>query len=881
MKQLRALFHKKRAEQEMDEELRFHLEKQIEQNVAKGMTPEEARYAALRQFGSVEAVKEECRQNRATYFLETLFQDIRFGVRQLRRNPGFTIVAVLTLALGIGANTAIFSVVNGVLLEPLPYWRPNRLVALYSRDANFKESSISYPNFLDWVRDNHSFSALAAYRPDGLVLTGTREPERVPAEMISASFFAMLGVRPVIGRTFTPQEDHVGASPVVLISSGFWKRKFGGSPNVLGKPIILSGTAYTIVGVIPSSFHYSGNNFQRSDVYVPIGQWNDPTFRDRGSGMGTDAVGRLKPGVTFAQARADMDALGRHLAETYPVADKGTGITLVPLKRNVVGRVQPYLLVLLAAVGFVLLIACVNVANLMLARSTGRQREFAIRAALGAGRGRIVRQLLTESVALALAGGALGLLVATWGLQAGIRSLPAALPRVQEVRLDTHVLLFALTASALAGILFCLAPALKAWSSNLQETLREGERGSSTRHRAQRTFVMAEMALAVILLASAGLMIRSLAKLWSVDPGFDPRHLLVFGTSFPPVKSPGTIRESWREMHDKLAAVPGVQATSVFAGSVPMRGDSELPFWLEGQPKPATESQMNASLFYLVQPDYLKVMKIPLERGRFLTSADTQHAPFVTVIDEDFAKLYFPGQNPIGKRISFDVLNRTAEIVGVVGHVKQWGLNEAAGPPMRAQCYLALSQVPDRFVPLVAGILTVVVRTRGSPLAEAGAIRHAIEQVNSQAVMFGALTMHRIISDSVSAQRFSMILMAIFATLALTMASVGIYGVISYSVNQRTHEIGIRMALGAEKGDVLRMVIGQGLKLTLIGVAIGIAGALALTRFLSSLLYGVKPTDPLTFIAVSLILTAVALLACYIPARRAAKVDPMVALRCE
>jgi len=879
---LHALFRKERAESEMDDELRFHLEKQVEQNIAGGMSPEAARYAALRQFGNVGAVKEECRDSWGLRFINELLQDLRYGLRQLRRNPGFTAVAVLTLALGIGANTAIFSVVNSVLLNPLPYPQPERLAALFSHKPQFTYGSISYPNYLDWVRENHSFSAMAAFRPDSLNLTGMGEPERVPVEMVSAGFFPLLGVKPVIGRTFSSQEDQVGGAPVALVGDGFWKRRFGQSPDILGKAITLAGTSYTIIGVIPSTFNYSAGNFDPSDVYVPIGQWNQPLFRDRRVGMGMNAVGRLKPGVTIEQARSDMDTLGRRLAEAYPDANKNTGVTLVPLKQAVVGGIQPYLLVLLAAVGFVLLIACVNVANLSLARSTGRAREFAIRIALGAGRRRVVRQLLTESVLLALAGGGLGLLVATWGLQAALKVLPEALPRVQEVHLDARVLLFTLAASLLTGILFGLAPALKTSAADIQATLKEGGRGSSAgRHRTQRTFVVVEMALAVILLASAGLMIRSLASLWSVDPGFDPRHLIVFRASFHPEKSPEAIRTTWSEIHDKLSALPGVEAVSLSMAGRPLQGDSEVEFWLEGQPKPASQSQMKKTLYYLVQPDYLKAMKVPLLRGRFLTSEDNEHAPFVTVIDDQFARLYLPGENPIGKRINFDVINATAEIVGVAGHVKQWGLDESKAPPVLAQCYLATSQIPDRFVPLIASNLAVVMRTAGSPGAQAGAIRHAIGQIDSQAAVYAIVPMRRIISDRLASQRFSMILMAIFAGLALIMASVGIYGVVSYVTSQRTHEMGIRMALGAERSDVLKMVVGQGLKLALMGVAIGIAGSLALTRFLASLLYGVKPTDPLTFTAVSLVLIAVALLACYIPARRASKIDPMVALRYE
>jgi predicted permease len=809
--------------------------------------------------------------------MSTLIQDLKFGLRTLAKNPGFTAVAIITLAVGIGANTAIFSVVNGVLLNPLPYWQPDGLVALYSGP-----SSLSYPNFLDWVRDNRSFSALAAFRADDFNFTGMGEPERVPAEMVSASFFPLLGVKPVTGRTFLPEEDQVGAAPVVLISEGLWKRKFGSSTEALGTALALNGTVYSIAGVIPASFHYNGRNFHPSDVYVPIGQWNDPAFRDRKVSMGMDAVGRLKPGITFEQAKTDMEALGRHLAEQYPEADKGTSITLVPLKQDVVGDIRPFLLVLLAAVGFVLLIACVNVANLLLARSTGRTREFAIRCALGASRGRIMRQLLTESILIALAGGGLGLLLASWGLQGALKVLPEALPRAEEVHLDGRVLLFMFATSVLAGILFGLAPALKTTQPDLQETLKEGGRGSSgARHRAQRVFVVVEMALALVLLAGAGLMIRSLAKLWSVDPGFDPHNVLIFYTSFPPVNSPEALRANWRQMQNSLDAVPGVEASALTASAVPMAGDAELPFWLEGQPKPSTSGEMKVALFYLVQPSYLKVMKIPLQRGRFLSPQDKQHSPSVVVIDERFARLYFGDQSPIGKRVNFDIINTTAEIVGVVGHVKQWGLDNDSTASLQAQCYFPIEQMPDQFMALVGRGIGVVVRTAGSPLAQVGAIHHALEQINGQMVVFDTRSMDEIIADSLAPRRFSMVLLEIFAALALVMSCVGVYGVISYLTGQRTHEIGLRMALGAERQDVLWMVLGEGVKLALVGVAIGLVAAFGLTRLMANMLFGVSAHDPLSFAAVAGLLILVALAACYVPARRAMKVDPMVALRYE
>ena len=814
--------------------------------------------------------------------MRTIIQEFRYGLRMLAKNPGFTIVALLTLALGIGANTAMFSVINGVLLNPLPFHQPDRLVALYSRTRNFSQASISYPNFLDWVRDNRTFSALAAWQATDFNLTGMGQPERVPVQRVSAAFFPLLGVKPAIGRVFRNEEDQIGAAPVALISGGFWKRKFASSPEALGKTLTMDGTAYTVIGVIPADFRFWGWNFHRSDVYVPIGQWSDPTFRNRRVGMGMDAIGRLKPGVTFAQARADMDAVGDHLAQEYPEANKDTGVAMVPLKESVVGNIQPYLLVLLASVGFVLLIACVNVANLMLARSTGRMREFAIRIALGAGRLRVIRQLLAESVLLALGGGALGLLVATWGLQGALKILPGALPRAEYVHLDARVLLFAFVVSTLAGILFGLVPALKTSRGDVHETLKEGARGSTgTHHRTQRAFVVVEMALAIVLLAGAGLMIRSLSRLWKVDPGFDPHNVLAFSTSFPPITSPDGIRAFWRAAEAKLAAVPGIEAVSLMIGSRPMWGDSELPFWLEGQPKPSTQAEMKTSLFYTVQPDYLKVMDIPLERGRFISDSDNEHAPLVTVIDDRFAQLYFPGQDPIGKRVNFDIMNITVEIVGVVGHVKQWGLEENDSSPIQAQCYLPLAQIPDQLLPLVATSINAMVRTKGSPFAATGSIRQAMSQLNSQMVVYDTVTMDGIISDSMAAKRFAMILLGIFAGLALVMSCVGIYGVVAYLAGQRTHEIGIRMALGAGRGDIFRMVIRQGAQMALVGVAFGLVGALLLTRLMERMLFGVSPRDPVTLVAVACLLTLVAILASYLPARRAAKVEPMVALRYE
>lgn len=817
--------------------------------------------------------------------MQTFWQDVRYSLRTLGKNPGFALVAILTLALGIGANTALFSVVNGVLLNPLPFPQPRELVAAYARTPEFSRSSISYPNFQDWQRENHSFSALAAFRGENFNLTGMGDAERLRADMVSANFFPILGVRPKIGRVFTEQEDQVGSAPVVLISQGLWKRKFGSSQDVLGRSMDLNGTPYTIIGVIPLSFHYHNDNFiDDSDVYVPIGQWNDPVFRDRRAGMGMDAVGRLRPGVTLEQAKSDMDGVAAHLAQIYPTIDKNSGVTLVSLKENVVGDIRPFLLVLLAAVGFVLLIACANVANLLLARSMGRTREFAIRTAMGASASRVVRQLLTESVLLALAGGALGLLVAAWGTKAAIQVLPEALPRSEEIHLDFRVLLFTLAASLLAGILFGLVPALKTSRTDIHETLKEGGRGGSgARHRTQSMFVAVEMAMALVLLIGAGLMIRSLAKLWTADPGFDPSNVVSFNiaSSEPLGATPAALRAAFRHLHSAVGAIPGVQAVSFTGGSSPMGGDSELPLWLEGEPKPASQSEMKNSLFYVTQPDYLRVMKIPLKRGRFLAESDNENSQPVIVIDEQFAKMYFNGQDPIGRHVNFELLNENAEIVGIVGHVKQWGLDSDATGPVQAQCYFPISQIPDALLAFFGRGSRAMVRTEAAPLGLMGSLSHAVQNVNNQIVVYGTQTMSDVISDSLAAKRFAMILLGVFAILAVLLSSVGIYGVISYVVGQRTNEIGIRMALGAARANVMRMVLGQAGKMAMLGVGIGVVGAFALTHLMANMLFGVSAHDPLTFLAVTVFLPLIALAACYVPARRATKVDPLVALRYE
>jgi predicted permease len=824
--------------------------------------------------------------------MQTILNDFRYALRQLKKSPGFAAIAVITLALGIGANTAIFSVVNAVLLNPLPYPRPDRIVVLFHDKPNFRTGSISYPNFEDWRRENQSFSSMAAYREmGGVTLSGDGEPEVVIGQMVSAGFFEILGVIPVLGRTFSSDEDRLGANPTVMISEGLWKRKFSSDPRIMGKTIVLDGEGRTVIGIVPASFRLKMWNFRVSEVYQPVGEYSEPQFRNRNASWGLDAVARLKPGVSLNDAAQDMARVNRGLAAAYPDVDDHIKTNTVPMKEVVVGEVRPALLVLLGAVGFVLLIACVNVANLMLARSTARNREFAVRVALGAGQGRLVRQLLTESITLALIGGGLGLLLAHWGTRAALTLLPQALPRAEYVGLDGRVLLFTLLASGLAGIVFGLVPALKTSHTHVSTTLSASSRSvAGARSRVQSAFVVVEVALALVLLVGAGLMVRTLMRLWSLDPGFNAHNVLSFVVSMPPPlanESPDTLRTKYRELGQVLRSIPGVESFSFEWGSTLMHGDSEENFFVDGEPRPAHRADLPSTLEYVVEPQYMQVMQLPLLRGRFLTDADNESAPLVVVIDEDFAARYFAGKDPIGKRIyTFDQMTgepRAKEIVGLVGHVRQWGLADDSTETMHAQVYESFMQRSDRTMRLMAVYTHVYLRTAAgvAPTSVFPAIRRKVTQFNGDAVAFQAEPLETIVADSIARQRFTMILFTGFAAVALLLASVGIYGVLSYIVGQRTQEIGIRMALGAQRGDVLRAFLRDGARMTLIGVAAGSIAALALTRLMSSILFGVKPTDPLTFGGVAVLLAAIALLACYIPARRAASVDPMQALRSE
>lgn len=811
--------------------------------------------------------------------MTTFLLDVRYALRMLAKSPGFTAIALLTLALGIGANTALFSVVNGVLLNPLPYPQSNELVAVYGRAPGSDKSPISYPNFLDWQRDNHVFSSMAVYRSQDYNLTGTDQGERLSGYMVSSEFFSTLRVQPLLGRNFRGDDDQVGAAPVVILSGGLWERKFGSSRDVIGKSLVLNGASYMVIGVIPANFSFYGNT---RDVYTAIGQWTDPSFRDRRISVSARAFGRLKPGISLRAARAEMDSLARDLAVAFPEADKDLGITLVSMKDDIVGKVQPVLLVLLAAVGFLLLIACANVTSLLLARSVARSREFVIRAALGASQSRIVRQLLTESISLAGLGGALGFLLGFWGTKAAFKWMPTALPRTNEVSVDLRVLLFTAATTIVAGVIFGLSPAVKTARINLFEVINEGGRGSSgVRHRVHPIFVAGEVAIALVLLVGAGLMLRTVAALWRVSPGFNPSHAITFSLSLPasPLTTAAETRARLRHFDEQMQSIPGVQAVSVTLGSRPMIHDSSLPFWIEGEPKPAHDNEMHPAMFYLAEAGFQQAMGITLERGRFITPQDDEQAPVVIDIDDTLARTYFHGQNPVGKRLNLSQFDVTAEIVGVVGHVRQWGPGADEQSAIEAQFFYPFMQLPEKLMPMVANGVAVVLRTHGDPTAVMASVREAVRKIDPREVIYNVETMQDVWSSSMASQQLLMVLLAGFAVLAFVLACGGTYGVISHLVGQRTREIGVRVALGAQRRDILRLIVGEGAKMALAGAAIGIIVALTLTRLMASQLFGVTSHDPLTFAAVALLLVGFALVACYVPARRAMRVDPVVALR--
>jgi putative ABC transport system permease protein len=807
--------------------------------------------------------------------MQTLWQDIRFAVRMLLKNWSVTAIIVLVLALGIGANTAIFSVVNAALLRPLPYADPDKLVRLSEDSPNVPQMSISYPNFLDWREQNKVFSGIAAMQFRSLNLTGTGEPERLAARAVSAELFDVLGVKPALGRSFATAEDQPGANPVCMISNGLWQRRFASDPALLNKQINLSGATYTVIGVLPASYAFG----TPTDVFVPIGLRADE-MKERSSHPGIYAVARLKPGVTVGTARAELIAMAARISEQYGM--KGNSATLTPLSEVFVGDIRTTLLILLGAVGFVLAIACANVANLLLARAATRHKEMAIRTALGAGRLRIIRQLLTESLLLSLLGGIIGVLLAFWGIELMRSASADSLPSTAVIKLDGAVLLFTLIVSLLTGILFGLVPALAAAKTDLHDTLKEGGRSSTAGGRRswlRNTLVVTEVALSLVLLIGAGLLIKSFVRILNTDPGFKSQNLLTMQLALNAKKGEGgKVLGFFNDLNGRIAGLPGVESAA-FANGMPLAQTADTSFAIVGRPK-AEPGKQPQTMLYITSPDYLRAMGIRLVKGRFFTAQDTQHSPRVVVIDETFNRQQFPDQEALGQHLAGDgKTNPDAEIVGVVAHVKHFGLD--AEERVQSQMYLSFNQAPDDMLPFLAPRMNLIIRTTADPLNLTAAVRRQVQAMDPNQPVYNVSTMEQTLDQSLVTQRLSMTLLAFLASLALILAAVGIYGVMSYTVTQRSHEIGIRMAIGAQPRDVFKMVIGRGMMLALIGVAFGLVGAFSLTRLMKSMLFAVEPTDPVTFAGIAILLTGVALIACYVPGRRATKVDPLVALRYE
>ena len=869
---IRRVIHRRRAERELDEEIRSHLEMEIEQNIADGMSPEEARLAARRSFGSLALSKEDSRAMWGLGSLENLWQDLRYGLRMLLKNPGFTTIAVLTLALGIGANTAIFSVVNAVLLRPLPYAESERLVWLWDTLPQLPTAPTSLPEFLDRKEQNRSFEQLAAFQSGNMFLDtgdGTRD---TPVGLVTPETFALFRANPILGRAFTAEETLPGRSRVVVLGHAIWQNRFGADPNALGRKVELSGAAYTVIGVMPAGFSFPN----QAELWRPLPI--DPAKLDRGPHY-LRVVGRLKPGVTQAEAQAEMSAIAGRLARQYPEKNAGHGVKLEPLRDVIVGDIGPALYILLGAVGFVLLIACANVANLLLARAGARQKEIAVRTALGASRPRLVRQLLTESVMLAVGGGAAGLLIAVWGVRWLVSFGLDTIPRAQEISVDPRMAGFTLLISVATGALFGLAPALQASRPIFADALKESGRASAgvQRNRLRSALVISEVALSLVLLIGAGLMIRSFTKLNQVNPGFNPARALTIGVTLLRSKYPDEERvaSSYAQLLERAAATPGVVAVGAISELPIAGGNTNDNFTIEGRPPVAKEAQPLTE-YRVVTPRYFEAMGIPLLAGRDFAETDTKRAPNVAVINEIFAQRHFPGENPLGQRIRLQGQKRDPLlIVGVVGNVRHFSLGE----PPRPEAYVPFLQ--DPLSDTYQRSMTIVARTKADTGAVAGPLRAALIAQDKSLPVYALKPMTEYLRDSLSRHRFNLILLSVFGVGALALAAVGVYGVISCGVAQRTHEIGIRLALGAGRRDVLKLILSQGLKLVLLGVVIGLGAAFALSRWMETLLFGVRPTDPLTFAGIAAVLLLVSLVACWIPARRATRVDPLVSLRSE
>jgi putative ABC transport system permease protein len=806
--------------------------------------------------------------------METWRQDIRYGARMLARSPGFTAVAVITLALGIGANTAIFSVINSVLLKALPYEQADRLVFLTEWSEQVPEMSFSVANLKDVRDQDTSFESLVGYNGTNFILTGEgTDAERLSGRQVTSGVFATLRKAPLVGRAFTAEDDKPGAEPVAILAEGYWERRFGRDPSVVGRRLVLSGEPFTVVGIMPRTLH---GGWKTIDVYTPLLRLEDTIGgeKNRGNHPGIYVVARLKPGITEDRARTELKGIAARLAEQYPNSNARASMTLESLHRSYVGDLRPALMLLLGAVAFVLLIACGNVANLLLSRAAGRQKEIAVRRALGAPRGRIFRQLLTESVLLAALGGVLGIVLAYWGVQGLVASLPANVPRADEIRVDGIVLAFTGALAVFTGLLFGIAPAWKISSGGVQSTLREEGRGTvgPAHHRLRNTLVVTEIALALVLLVGAGLLVRSFARVLGADAGFRPEGVLTASLPLPQARFPEEKQRAAfvRQVVERVRAVPGVQAASA---AMPLLGGWQSSFTLEGRPEPPP-GQLPSADITRVAPDYFRAMGLRVVEGRVFTERDTAEAPLVAMVDETFVRTHYPGESAIGKRLRFgstrsgDTDVPWLEIVGVVGHVKNYGVDEAS----RVEVYRPYEQSP-------ASSVTLIVKADKDPAALAAGLREAVKASDPDVPLYAVRTLAEIVSDRTAQRRLAVMLISVFAAVALLLAAIGIYGVMSYAVTQRTQEIGIRMALGAERQDILRMVLRHGSLMAVTGIAVGLVTALGMARLITSLLFQVSATDPPTFSIVPVVLIAVALLACYIPARRATRVDPLVALR--
>jgi len=817
--------------------------------------------------------------------LNTLGQEFRYAARGLGRSKAFTFVAILTLALGIGANTAIFSVIESVVLAPLPYHDPDRLavLALYNRALKYP-TDLSYPDFLDWQRESRSFEAIGAFKPQGYDLTSPGAPEHVDGKQVSANFFRTLGVRLALGREISPEEDRSGGPPAVVISHRLWRERFSASPAALGKTITMFGYDFTIVGVLPSDFRFGG---READVYTALGRTNE-LFRTDRTVHDILCIGRLRNSVSLTEARAEMNTVQEHIDQLHPATERGLSVHLDSLKHFFVGDVRQTLTLLLGAVGLLLMIACANIANLLMARSASRTREFAVRLAVGAGRIDLIRQLIAESLLLSSAGGLLGLAVAKWGVRLVLLAAPASIPRMSAVGVNAWVLLFAFGVSMAVGIMFGLLPAMKCSQVDVQAGLREAGRGFAGGHqRIQRALVVAQIALASVLMMGGSLLLRTIQNLVSVNPGFDAQHVITFQVGLPPAIASASpkLRIVYQRLTERIRQTPGVEAVDLTA-LVPMgEGANEGPYWV-GARQPASMAEIPRAIWYPTGPDYVRTMRIPLLRGRLLSSTDTLKSGPVVLIDDLLARTSFRGRDPVGQTLTVPhwgaVRNLAVRIVGVVGHVKHYGLDGSVGE--KPQIYYSFYQLPDDVLPVFAAKVDIALRTPLDISSIMPSIRDAVRQTAGDQPIYNIHTMPELVSGSMSKQRFPMLLLSCFALLALLLASVGTYGVVSYSITRRTQEIGLRLALGAARRSVLGMIIQQGVMLAVAGIATGTAAALILAPASSSfshLLFGVDSRDPLTVAAVSLTVIGAALLACYFPARRAAKVDPVVALRYE